>query len=398
VMWKPEDWFRFHSFVSFNLISKLTSAAVATFCVVLFYLTPFAIEWSNAILIESFANFFLILAAVFLRVYFERGTNYFLILFGTALGFCALIKITTALPVIFFLIIFLSWDSNFEFRIKQLFRLSTVVIISIIPSLAWTRYADSIKEKGLFTEWLTSGSLQNWNFGTVSQRFSEADWIAVFARFWLLGGLIFLLLFPIFTIIVLNKSSVTKLLFVCVIPIIAPFVFFNLYVVHDYYFMAILFPSILSFSYLLRLTQNKFSLNFSRVSFLCILGILLLPSWIFTVQNRDYKSLIVSARSEIPAISNEITLQTSANDRILVVGCDWDPSVLFYADRYGIAAPGWIGSTDEALEILRKSDLKESPNFLAICGSNLSPSSPVEKGLTRVSENIWKIEDVDKLN
>jgi hypothetical protein len=264
-------------------------------------------------------------------------------------------------------------------------------VISVVPSIAWTFYADSIKEKSILTEWLTSANLRNWNFGTIAQRFIVGDWADIFSRFWLLGGLSLLVLFPTIVVVTLNKNNFMRLILACFLTLLAPLVFFNLYVVHDYYFMAVLFPAVLSFSYLLHGAQKKFLWNTNNISMFFVILIFLLPSWIFTVQNRDYGALIKSPRSDVPSISTEIKENTLSSDRILVVGCDWDPTVLFYADRYGIAVPGWIGSTDEGLRIMRETALKELPKFLAICGSNLPPSNPDEENLTRVSENIWRI-------
>jgi hypothetical protein len=74
------------------------------------------------------------------------------------------------------------------------------------------------------------------------------------------------------------------------------------------------------------------------------------------------------------------------------VGCDWDPTILYYADRYGIAAPDWIVSTNDALDFVEKNQFVDAPKFLAICGKDRPPDGFWKVGTRRVSENIWKIE------
>jgi 4-amino-4-deoxy-L-arabinose transferase-like glycosyltransferase len=381
--------------LTFNLITKLTSASIAIFSVCLLYLTPFAIQWSNAVLIESLASFFLILSATFLRLYFERGSSYLIGLSSLALSFCALVKITTAIPLIFFLGIFLMWGTSFRLRGKKIIVLLISFLFSLAPAFAWTRYADSVKENGIFTQWLTSASLRNWNFGTLEQRINAYDWLTIFARLWLLGGLGLLVFTAFLFFYCFKDEKIAKSLILLILLFIAPITYFNLYVVHDYYFMAILLPLVLYFSHVLMLLKSKLNLNLSISKFFFLIFILTIPSWLFTIQHRDYKSAIQSSREYVPPLASEIVENTSQVDRIFVVGCDWDPTVLFYADRYGVAAPGWIGTTEDALDFLANHKLIDSPRYFAICGGNLAPQNPGKFGLRQISNNIWKFESLN---
>ena len=381
--------------LTFNLITKLTCASIAIFSVCLLYLTPFAIQWSNAVLIESLASFLLILSATFLRLYFERGYPYLIGLSSFALALCALVKITTAIPLIFFLGIFLMWGTSFRLRGKNIIVLLISSLFSLTPAFAWIRHADSIKENGIFTQWLTSASLRNWNFGTLEQRLSAYDWLTIFARLWLLGGLGLLVVTTFLFFYLFKHEKIGKLLILLILFFISPITYFNLYVVHDYYFMAILFPIALYFSHVLMLLKRKLNLNLSKSKFVFLIFILTIPSWLFTIQFRDYKSAIQSSREYVPPLASEIAENTLQVDRVFVVGCDWDPTVLFYADRYGVAAPGWIGTTENALKFLANHTLIDSPSYFAICGGNLAPEYPSKYDLIRISNNIWKFESLN---
>ena len=378
--------------LTFNLITKLTSVSIAIFSVCLLYLTPFAIQWSNAVLIESLASFFLILSVTFLRLYFERGSSYLIGLSSLALSLCALVKITTAIPLVFFLGIFLMWGTNFRLRGKNITILFISILFSLAPVFAWTRHADSIKENSVFTRWLTSTNLRNWNFGTLEQRLTAFDWLSIFRRLWLLGGVGFFVLIALLFFVLLEKKQIARLLFILILPFIPAIIYFNLYVVHDYYFMAILFPTALLISNLLMLLKRRLNLNLSTSMSVLLIFVLMIPSWIFTIPYRDYKSSIQSSREYVLPIASEIAGNTAPTDRIFVVGCEWDPTVLFYADRYGIAAPGWVGTTENALIFLANLTIIDSPRYFAICGDNLAPENPSKFDLRQISKNIWKFE------
>ena len=378
--------------LTFNLVKKITTNSIAILSICLLYLTPFSIQWSNAVLIESLANFFLILSATFLRLYFERKSSYLIFLSVSALSLSALVKITTPFPVIFILVIFLMWGTNFGLNMKNFSILLGSISISLLPALAWTRYADSVKNNGIFTEWLTSTNLRNWNFGTLDQRLDEFGWLSIFARIWLLGGVSFFLLTVFMIFIFFENKKIQKSWIVFVLPLVAPLTYFNLYVVHDYYFMAILFPSVLFLSHAIVLVKRRFVWNIKIPAFVLLIFVLLVPSWMFTIPSRDYKSAIQSSREYVSPLASEIAVNTNSSDRIFVVGCDWDPSVLFFADRYGVAAPGWIGSTENALRFLTDHEIADFPSYLAICGNNMPPKDPSKFKLRQISKNIWKFE------
>jgi 4-amino-4-deoxy-L-arabinose transferase-like glycosyltransferase len=379
--------------LTFKIVERLTSTLIAIFCITLIYLTPFAIQWSNAVLIESLASFFLILSSFILRIYFETSSKLLLIAFTVITALGALVKITTIFPLMIFLSVLLSWRTNFKYQPKSVATLVISLSASIVPALLWTNFADSIKEKSDLTSWLTSQNLRTWNFGTFSQRFVETDWVNLLARYWLFGGVAVLVLLPCLFVYLIGKKRTWFIFLLLLLPLVSPLTYFNLYVVHDYYFMAVVFPTILSFAFLLKFAQQRIQFSISAASLLCLILIFLIPSWTLTIPLRDYKTFIASDRNVVPLLANEIKRYTLPKDRILLVGCDWDPSILFYADRYGVAAPGWIGSTDQALVYLDEHPLVDSPKYLAICGNSL-PSSTIERGgLSQISTNIWKLEN-----
>jgi hypothetical protein len=293
--------------------------------------------------------------------------------------------------VIFFIWLLLTQGTSFSPREKEAKYFLIFQTLSLLPALQWTRFADAIKEQSPLASWLTSRELTSWNFGSLNDRILFSNWVSVSARFWLFGGIATLVIFPALLVILYRKIPFYLFFTLLLTPVILPLLYFNLYVVHDYYYMALVFPSMMSIALLLNTfaAQNRINGTKFLAIFLSILS--LVPSWSLEVPSRDYKAWIRNERNQIPVLSEEISRVTNRQDRILVSGCDWDPSVLFYADRYGIAAPGWIGSTDETLNFVISNKLIDPPQFLAICGNNQLPNLEWQKKLQRVSENVWKI-------
>lgn len=327
-----------------------------------------------------------------MRIYFEKNSTWLLmpLILVTSLG--SLVKITTMFPIIIWLAFVLSWGAEFRFRIKSIFAFCLSLFAACIPTILWTNYADSIKRDNPFAEWLTSENLRYWNFGSLSQRLSEEAWVSIFARIWLIGGISALIVLPLLFVFLLEVKRGMQLLAVVALPLISPLVYFNLYVVHDYYFLAILFPTILSLALLIKLAQRNISNTVRKATFASVLLLLLAPSWIFTIPNRDYKVFISSNRDVIPPLALEIEKHTLPQDRIYVIGCDWDPSVLFYAKRYGIAVPNWIGTTENALTYLKESRTEDESRYLAVCDNSSPPIDNETYRFKQVSPNIWRFE------
>jgi hypothetical protein len=57
-----------------------------------------------------------------------------------------------------------------------------------------------------------------------------------------------------------------------------------------------------------------------------------------------------------------------------------------------VAAPGWIGSTENALRFLTDHEIADFPRYLAICGNNMPPEDPSKFKLRQISKNIWRFE------
>jgi hypothetical protein len=354
----------------------------------LFTLTPFAIEWSNAVLIESTAVFFLLLALVFANKYL--ASNYIVYAIGALvfLSLAALVKITTTLPLSFFLILFLVLKSKNRILGRPVLISFLISILSLLPAVFWTLHADSIKSSNPWAEWLTSNNLRTWNFGTINSRFELSNLQAIGGRLWIIGGLIFFWAFGY----LLWKSRKDLHAWIITIGAFSPIlVYFNLYVVHDYYFLAVCPFIFLACAYLWEnLDANQKYVNKERsVGAIVLLTVIL--SWALQIPQRNYLDILRMPRNAIPELSQTISTYTKTADKILVVGCDWDPTVLYHADRYGIASPGKFGGVQSVLDFLATTSNHMDYSYLATCPGTVMPDALSGAKVELIAANFYKL-------
>jgi hypothetical protein len=113
-------------------------------------------------------------------------------------------------------------------------------------------------------------------------------------------------------------------------------VYTNLYVIHDYYLAAVspAFAALLGLGagFLWRLVPRDLLAR----GVLVAAGLLLVSSTF--VLDRDYwrTAYVDDPDPETLALARELDERTQSGDRIAIVGLDWSPAVLYYADRQGL--------------------------------------------------------------
>jgi len=322
------------------LIRRWFGSRASLIALVLFQVTPFAAEWASASLIE-FAAVAFVLGAIVAIDSFSKKSNWALLIVATgllSLGFA--VKVTTAVAwamVFFVAAIGLTWK-------KLPSWLS--VIAGIVPlliglgvGLGWTRYADSVKEQNPIGVYLTSDALREWNFGTVGQRLTFDQWDRIFERLPSLGASLWV--FTLLLVIALWRLKLDpRLIALAIVPLIATMTFFNLYVVHSYYLSAI-YPAYIAViavgvAAISRLISHRL-VSLTIAGGLSVLFIFF--AWTST-EGRAIAALI-GVEGQFPEISRLLAQSTPPDAGIIVVGCDWDPTPLYYAERRGMMIPTW---------------------------------------------------------
>jgi hypothetical protein len=209
-----------------------------------------------------------------------------------------------------------------------------VVIVPLVAGALWTRHADAIKAASPVTEWLTGWNLRRWNFGWPRQRLDPDAWRPfVEQTVTNMVSLYALLLVPA-TIAAWRSTQRLFWLAVASAAVLPPLVFMNLYVVHDYYAVA-LSPAVAA------IIGLGAGWTWSVVRPRWLVAVLpfaaLLLVWGTLHHGRDYWQGIHGGQDDpqVMPLAIEIASHTSRDDLVATVGLDWSPAVLYYAHRRG---------------------------------------------------------------
>ena len=373
------------------LIRRWFGSKASIVSLILFQFTPFALQWGASSLIEFAATAFILAAIVTIEA-FSRNRCWSLLILATvflALGFS--IKITTAFA---WSLVFLVAATGFAWNRRPSW---LTLVIGAVPltvalafGMAWTRYADSIKDLNPIGTYLTSSSLQQWNFGTLLQRTNMDQWDRIFERLPSMGANLFI--FIALSIIALWRYKLDIRVFALLsVSIIAPLTFFNLFVVHSYYLAAV-FPAYVAvlgigISVIAGLVVNRI---YSVVVPLVLTAALLVLAW--TSEEGLNLTTIITTEGEFPSISSAISESVPADEGVIVIGCDWDPTPLYYAERRGMTIPPWY------YDGIPVEWVGNELTYLAFCGDKYSVSDgdpstvlPAGSQFTAIAPGIYRI-------
>jgi hypothetical protein len=359
------------TYVGFNITSLWFGKLASYLFLLIFTLTPFALQWSVASLIESCAVFFLLLSAFSFEKYCSSNKTMYILLFGASLALTSLTKITTAVPAILIYVGFSLYRHKLLKRSSILFFTFLMFFLSLVPTYFWTHHADQIKSENIWASWLTSDNLKIWNFGTIDQRLDFSNWERISYVLSVLVGVSAIFLIPI---LILQISNRVRFVFLLFGALMTPLVFFNLYVVHDYYFMAISPLISIAIAGIFSEASDNFGkiAKFNLTPVAVFMAMTFLSSWFISSLN-GYPANIKSNHAYVPPLSISIKENSLPTDRVLIVGCDWDPTILYYADRYGLSSPGVFGNVEQVLDKLQKANLLFDYKLLGVCGDSVLP-------------------------
>ena len=228
----------------YGLVRELFGRRAAGAAALVFLFSPFAMVWSRAGMIEY-------LAVAGSLGYFWAGVRwrrlrqwpYAAAAIGSGLV-AMLVKPTTGAFWIIPLLVYEAgprvggWREWLARRRDPV--LGAIVLVPLVAGLAWTRHADAIKAAAPATEWLTSRALEEWNFGTFEQRTTLWTWSTIGGRVQrLLVGVPLWLAAVAVALAFRGSPRKGTLLAVAASAFGTVFVFYNLYVVHDYYLAAV---------------------------------------------------------------------------------------------------------------------------------------------------------------
>lgn len=300
----------------------------------IFAFSPFAIQWSRASLIE-YCVLFLGLCFVHYALKFwedERKVDAFLALvFGSL---CGLVKVTTFVPMLVFLLILLINKELFSSKVMKMkgkvLGMSLVMFISLAVAQTWAMFTDHIRATNPATSWMTQSRLNYWTFGSWTQRAQLSNWFAPLDR-------IDQLILPRYSLmlVLFMGIMIPSIRRVAIASFGAVFVtmsiFFNLYFVHDYYLIALsaflVIPLGLVTDVALKFLHERRKQNISFV-----LTVPLLFAWTIGTGHTYWASAYIT----YPRTPSELMTLSSPNQYAFVSWDGWNPLILYYANRKGM--------------------------------------------------------------
>lgn len=334
--------FQLSAILVVTLLKQLGLAKYQLVFIVIYEFSPFGFNFGHAALIE-FLPVCLLLFALLQYILFLQTSNKFMKLSHVSLFFVILIlsflsKFTTAfalIPLFFLVRKFLS-KGDYRKLAPLLFGLASALACSYI----WVQYSDNVKSGNQFTKFLTSSALKHWNYGDISQRLSPFTWDVVFNQYYssISGGLGVAI--AIVLIFLLKSRGSLLFLPICGSIVLGPLVFTNLYFSHDYYLCAIYVPSVLMIAIAVVESAENLNSFFKpyQVKFLLVIFILL--NSISSKYGHAYVAHSFFLPHEPPRLVKMLS-SYDTNVNIVLIDCDWDPTIGYYLDRSVLMIPNW---------------------------------------------------------
>lgn len=395
-------FFLLTAYVFYKLLRRFISSVVSLLTLTVFLFCAHNLEYGSAVLIEYCALFFALSTFTFVIDYLEKETAKSIGLVFISSVITGLVKITTSVLWVGIGTIALAF--LFKASPKKISVLFITVALSQIPAMLWTRWADQQKATSIWTSWLTSSNLSAWNFGTLRQRLFYFDWYRAMVREFfpsVLGAPIFVVSLIILAISL--KSPRRPAVVFLLLFLAGPFVFTNLYFVHDYYWTAVLPALLLTLGIGANsLVENERFATLSAVANTRLLiGLvtisLVAASWFSEYGTRHFDVFARPGRIDLNSSNDLVAVEqlekfTNADDKIVVIGADWNPSILYFADRKGLMIRHELSVGQQAAI----GDLQEQYDYV-ILFSRDEIKSPVwaemakHLTLTRVTDILFKI-------
>jgi len=321
----------------YGLVRHVADRPSAVAALVAFLATPFALIWGRTSMIEYLATAGAVGFAWATVAWREnrRPEVAGLALVAWLVGM--LVKPTTAAFWLLPALGYRTTNPRATSRGRTAAVLALLVLVPLAATALWTRHADAIKVASPVTDWLTSSELEDWNFGSLSQRFDRGVWGVIVGRVVVhVIGLAGVALLAV--ALVALARSVQRLFWVGVVlaGALPPLVFTNLYLVHDYYLAAVT-PALaallgLAAGFIWRHLPPKAPIR----AVAAVTGLLLAASTVGFDHAYWRHAWDDEPDPATLALARQLARVSEPDDRIGVIGLDWSPAVLYYADRWGL--------------------------------------------------------------
>ena len=319
---------------------------------VVIYSSPLYLYWGRAFMIETTGLFFSLgMVACVFAGYKQRSWRW--VFAGLIFGICAaLCKVTTwaiASGVAGLLILFsegLPKRRDWGWIAGS----CAAAVLPLLPCKLWLAYGDSVKQLNPFARELIISASKNqsaWNFGTIQQKLDPATWEHIWRHMTDQLLVPFPVIGPWMMPIVLIAGAIASPKKVHLILIFlagfasGPLIFTNLYFEHSYYWCAngiwLLLAVGTSIAGLEECRSGRILLQAAAASLSVAIAITGFVAW-----SQRFLPMMqaLPARQQFDeAWCKPIQKFVPKQRTVLIVGNDWNPNSLYYAERKGVAFP-----------------------------------------------------------
>jgi len=248
----------------------------------------------------------------------------------------ALVKITTVLPFAGLAGLMALWG-RFGGQSKRggfWGNLGLAAILTAVPMAAgivWAHHADAVKNRNPMANFILSGSLNGWNFGSLSQRVNYHTWNTIFSRIPTLfsnGNLFWAECIAALILLVFCRRRGKEALVCTAFFLLSPAIFINLQFIHDYYMCANGIFLLAGGGFLLiAAAENKRwqPIAYALCGFAVVAGAMGHRACFRPFQKRDETSML--------PLALKIRESTSPDAVNIYSGFDWNPIVPYYSGR-----------------------------------------------------------------
>jgi hypothetical protein len=306
-------------------------------------MSPHVVFWARAFMIESCAVFF---GAAWLLCVIRGTQRRSWALLLLSIPFCALCALTKATTWPAFVVacgLFMCWTMWRSWRIpfSAILLAGGGIVLALVLTLVWTWHADRVRQLNLLGEYLTAANLNRvaWNYGTWSQFFSSSLWGSIVPQRMLPQILGYG--WPVLSLTiryVRMSSPYTILAIACAFLFLVPIALFtNLHMVHDYYQTA---NALFLIAAVVLLIAEMIAVR--KILYASVVGIALFGGAVIHIRDNEWP--IGTGRHDLNPgyiAAKLVRESTSADSSLIVFGVDWSSEVNYYAERKGLALPGW---------------------------------------------------------
>lgn len=374
------------------LLMRWHSARAAALAVALFEFLPFGLRWGAGGFVD-FVGIALALAMVAGLDAGMRGNRVWLVAGGAA-GALAFLIAPTIAPLYLLLVAASAWIRAIELGWKTIRRplawgaIGPLVGCGLV--IAWTVSADAAKAAHETTRFLTTGNLRDWLFGTLAERGDPHSYATIAGNLSdeIAGPALVGLIVALVALIVMRDIRHRILLAGLLAVVIAgPMVFLNQYVADSFPMIAIYPAAVGAMAVAAVSVARAVPLSAGRRTALTLTAaVLLIGSTAFSPNGRADLAQF-KHEAPLPAASELLLQKTRAQDDIVMIGCDWDPTILFNANRSGVMFRGSSAGHFWDLNAITQY------RYLLSCNPQLDPSPYLPPGYAAelIANGIYRV-------